>query len=447
MLAAVQSTDGRMPPEDRVLLAVSGGADSMALLHAMAAVATHRIAAVAVFDHGTGAHATAAADVVVGAARRMGLRVVHGRAVRAGRTEAEWRAARWAFLRDMAQRFGARVATAHTADDQLETMVQRWMRGTGTRGLAALAAQSDVVRPLLSVRRAAIRHYCQQHDLRWLEDPANADRRHLRVRLRLDVLPLYEAVDPDFAPGLLALGDRAAAWRAEVEAWAGTWPWQMVAPGVGRIERTEVRGLSAEALALLWPVWCASIGCVLDGPGTTRVVRFTTQDAPAGELQLPDGASLVRRGPWLEARSAAITAVYRAARVQESVPVRVGEEWTWPGWRLTPVTDVVELQAQAHDASAAHSADWAAFPRGAVGVLRRWTAGDHVQHAAAGASRGISRYLSEAGVPRLDRRGWPVVEFAGAVVWVPGVCRGTRAAPSRSGRSDYVWYRCVRAYP
>lgn len=428
-----------------MLLAVSGGADSMALLHAMATVAPSRIVAVAVFDHGTGAYASAAADVVVREAQRLGLRVVHGRAERAGRSEAEWRAARWAFLRDIAHQFEARVVTAHTADDQLETIVQRWMRGTGARGLAALAAASDVVRPLLSVRRPALRHYCQQHRIPWLDDPANTDRRHLRVRLRLDILPLYEAAQPNFAHGLLALGDRAAAWRAEVEAWAGTWPFQRLAPGVGRIERAAVRGLSEDALALLWPVWCASIGCVLDGPGTTRLVRFTMHDAPAGELQLPDGASVVRRGLWLEARSAAVSAVQRAARVHAPVPVRVGDEWTWPGWRLTPVADAAEVLVR--DASAAGAADWAAFPRGAVGVLRRWAAGDHVDGARTGASRGVSRYLSEMGIPRLDRRGWPVVEFAGAVVWVPGVCRGARAAPSRSGRSDYVWYRCVRAYP
>jgi tRNA(Ile)-lysidine synthase len=327
----------------------------------------------------------------------------------------------------------------------METIVQRWLRGTGARGLAALAAPSASVRPLLAVHRAALRAYCEHRGLPFVDDPANEDRRHLRVRLRLDLLPLYEQLQPGFADAMRAIGARAARWRAEVDAWAATFPWQVVALGVGRIDRARVQPLSNEALQLLWPAWCATVGVVLDGPGTTRLVRFTTGDAPAGELQVANGASVVRRGRWLEVRNASVTADYRAAREQCALQVRVGDVWTWPGWRFEPIS--AQGGETRDHATPETAAQWAAFPRDAVVTLRRWQEGDHVHGAPDGASRGVSRYLSEAGIPRRDRRGWPVIVLDGTVEWVPEVCRGIRAAPSRSGRSDFVWYRCVRAHP
>src|SRR4051812_41390700 len=112
-----------------LLLAVSGGLDSMVLLDAFAEVVPSRIAAVATFDHGTGAHATRAARLVVREARRRGLSVVTGRlseqrpASNRGGLEAMWRAARHGFLADVARARGAKVVTAHTRDDQIETVL------------------------------------------------------------------------------------------------------------------------------------------------------------------------------------------------------------------------------------------------------------------------------------------------------------------------------------
>src|SRR5579862_9369880 len=139
----------------RLVLAVSGGTDSMALLDAAAHVARSRVAAVATFDHGTGEPARQAAALVADAAMARNLRVVVGQASTIGRTEAEWRAARWSFLRDVARSSHASIVAAHTRDDQIETVVMRIMRSAGARGLAGLYADSDVIRPLLDVPREA----------------------------------------------------------------------------------------------------------------------------------------------------------------------------------------------------------------------------------------------------------------------------------------------------
>ncbi|MFL5620569.1 MAG: ATP-binding protein, partial [Gemmatimonadaceae bacterium] len=136
-----------------LLLAVSGGLDSMTLLDAMAASAPERVAAVASFDHASGPHSARSVAHVRSEARRRGFRVVTGRmpahADRSNGVEAMWRSARHRFLSEAAAACGARVATAHTRDDQIETVLLRAMRGASARGLAGLAAPGPIARPFL----------------------------------------------------------------------------------------------------------------------------------------------------------------------------------------------------------------------------------------------------------------------------------------------------------
>src|SRR5262249_13520651 len=132
-------------PRERVVLAVSGGLDSMALLDATASALGSSRFLVATYDHGTGVAAKAACELVERAAAVRGIECVVGRArVPLRRSEAAWRDARLAFLRDVARAKGATVATAHTVDDQIETVLMRVMRDAGPRGMAGLLAPSGV---------------------------------------------------------------------------------------------------------------------------------------------------------------------------------------------------------------------------------------------------------------------------------------------------------------
>jgi len=430
----------RLPHDARPLvLAVSGGGDSMALLHAMARWGRDRVATVATFDHGTGTHARDASDLVAAESRRLGLPVVRQRALRPGRNEAQWRDARWAFLHRVATAHRARVATAHTQDDQLETMVQRWLRDAGARGLAALAARGPVVRPWLLLRRAQLDAFREARGIAMVADPANLDRRHQRVRVRHDLLPLYEQVDPGFRAAMLALGERAAEWREDVDRLIARLPWSEVADGVWQLERRSVADWSETQLGVVWPALLAGLGITLSGEGTRRLIRFTIGESRAGELRLPPGVLVVRRGDCLEVRVGKATLASDAARASIARTGIVGTHIRWPGWRIAPLPSP--------PAQPGHllPPDWAAFPAGGVLEIRRWQAGDRICTLAAPAGRRISRYLAECGVPRLDRRGWPVVLLDGNVVWVPGICRGL-AAPHRSGRSDLIWYRSEREF-
>jgi tRNA(Ile)-lysidine synthase len=178
------------PPGSTVACAVSGGADSLALL-ALASAAGLRATAVHV-DHGLRVGSDTEAGVVSEAARRFGtgFRGLRVEVAPGPNLEARARTARYLAL-------PAGVLTGHTADDQAETMLANLLRGAGRDGLAGMrpASSADRVRrPLLELRRAETRGLCVELGLEPVEDPSNRDRRFVRNRIRHEVLPLLAEV-------------------------------------------------------------------------------------------------------------------------------------------------------------------------------------------------------------------------------------------------------------
>jgi tRNA(Ile)-lysidine synthetase-like protein len=188
---------------DGIAVAVSGGVDSLALLHALRTLAAPRgwRLEVITVDHGMRPDSAADAAFVVDHAKTLGLRPHSVRIVtadleahRTAGPEGAARAARYQALAETAAGAGCRfVATGHTMDDQAETVLLQLLRGAGPEGLGAMAVRDGwLLRPLLGVRRAETRDCCRALDLVWREDPSNADQRLLRNAVRLRVLPLLE---------------------------------------------------------------------------------------------------------------------------------------------------------------------------------------------------------------------------------------------------------------
>lgn len=418
--------------DDPVVLAVSGGRDSMALMHAFAQWAPHRVAVVATFDHATGGYASEAAALVVAEGQRLGFAVVRERATTAGTSEAAWRAARWRFLRRVGRAQCASIATAHTRDDQVETVVMRLLRGTGARGLAALAAASPVLRPWLAATRNEVASWAALHHVRVLDDPTNASRRFLRSRVRHDLLPALEKANPGFGAAMLAIGERAAAWRCEVDAYLDRCGLTGLGAQELRVPAAVVQSTSDAGRAVLWQALFARVGVALDARGTRALVRFTTSQRRGAFVSLAGGAVAmhygVGRADWFELRGRG--------------PSPSGAEWQGE-WRRLPQRFGPWRWRQFTPATAEEMADPACFamPASASVVVRAWRAGDRIRTVSAAAGRRVARYFSDAHVPALDREGWPVVLDADAMVWVPGICRSV-AAPHWPGRPDLIWYRC-----
>lgn len=280
-----------------VVLAVSGGIDSAVMLAAASRLKTRARAKmiVATFDHGTGRAAGRAAALVARESARLGIPCVTGRASTVGTREEEWRRARWTFLERVAARHNASVVTAHTRDDQVETVFMRILRDAGPRGLAGLYADSEVIRPFIDLRREAIAEYADAHRVKHVEDPSNLDRKHLRNRIRLDLLPSITRRNPGFSDELLALARASAAWRRSLEDIASSVDSTPAVDGVLRIDRSSLKGFDNESLRVLWPALAARASVVMDRRGTHRAAEFTIKGATGGAIQLSGGVEIVMR--------------------------------------------------------------------------------------------------------------------------------------------------------
>ncbi len=301
-----------------LLVAVSGGVDSMSLAHGLAAL--DRPLALAHVHHSLrGAEADADRDFVREQARRLGVpfrsRRVDPRARRASASASRSRPTlqeaarrlRYDALRGVARELGARtVATAHTLDDQAETVLLRLLRGTGPDGLggipetAPLGPGVRVVRPLLAVSRAEVLEFARARGVEWREDPTNDSPAYARNRLRHEWLPgLSEAFNPRL---LRAIGNLAEAQRRESE-WLEQ---QLDLEARRRFTREAAGGLCIvpdgwselpEALARRLArraLHCCGAGREVSRVHLERMLEFLRRGRPGQRIELPSGLVLTR---------------------------------------------------------------------------------------------------------------------------------------------------------
>ena len=218
------TTEIELPKDARILVATSGGPDSMALLDVLAklrdavgfSLVAHGV------DHGLRADASKELDVAEAHAKRLGVAFgrTRVRVAPGGNVQARARDARHAALAVAKKKTRASfIATAHHADDRAETVLIRVLRGAGPSGLAVLPAiDGALIRPLIRATRADVTLHLERHAVPFMQDPSNDDARYLRTRVRRDVLPLLASLDPNVVPHLCALADDLSALRDRSDA-------------------------------------------------------------------------------------------------------------------------------------------------------------------------------------------------------------------------------------
>ena len=376
---------------DRVIVAVSGGPDSMALLHVLWE-ARERLGLaleVAGVDHGLRSAAAGELDFVE--ARAVALELPFTRlAVEVTRRGAGLQdAARQARLGALAalaiERGARRVALGHQADDQAETVLYRMVRGTGLTGLGGIPYQREpFIRPLLDVRRAEILRYLRRRSIPFVEDPSNADLRFARARVRHRYLPMLAEENPRVAEALVALA--AAARDRGQAAPDGLALSRRVAAAVDRL---RARGGSA----------------ALDVAGGRRVefsygaVRVATRQ-PARRPAAPRAPAVIA-GPG----------VYR-----------------WAVGALDVKEGAAEGGPESEGGAAEFDANLLDWPL----TLRSRKTGDRMCPRGGRGSRKLSDLMIDAKIARGARASLPVVTSArGELLFVPGCAR--RRSPGRAG--------------
>ncbi len=303
---AVLQQAGYRPEAGALIVAISGGADSSAALHAVATLAARwreRIVG-AWFDHrmrgGAASHAERAA--VRRLSEHCGVRLREGAANMPLRSEAAARMGRYRWLGELARAEGAAaVVTGHTYEDQVETVILRLLRGAGLAGLRGMAAVDPwplgegppVLRPLLRSTHAEVLAYCDAAGIRHVEDETNRSERFLRNRVRWELRPLLRELNSGAERHLVAVAEEARdAYRALLDA-AGLDPRAEALSCAALRSAGPAAGLAATA------AWLAARGVSVD----RRVARQATRLAERG------AGSLAVRGGSLEVRDGALRLV------------------------------------------------------------------------------------------------------------------------------------------
>jgi len=422
-------------PGERVGVAVSGGPDSVLLLDFMQHLAREMgllLATVHFNHHLRGAESDEDERFVGERADELGIEFIRGEAnvsqvarEKHKNLEATARELRYRFFFSLVNQGRLnKVATAHTAHDQAETVLLRLLRGAGTRGLSGVypILEGKVVRPFLNLLRPEIEAEVEKRKLRCRSDSSNRDPRFRRNKIRMELLPRLEKdYNPDIVRLLKALADRARDEEAYLEQQARerAKPWRV---HEGREERIPLRPLCEFPPAIERRVLRQMIVAVR---GNLRGVTHTHIEALrrfAAEAQ--SGRSLVLPGGLVARRDFdCLIVAPHPPELEESgfsFPVEVPGGISVPRLGLTFRFKIVEAGdcGRAYNNTEMAGLDPRKLPGGLV--LRNWRPGDRFQPLGSGKACKLKELLRQRKIPLGQRKLWPVLGSGKEIVWVQG---------------------------
>jgi tRNA(Ile)-lysidine synthase len=419
-------------PGQRVGVAVSGGADSVALLRCLL---EHRpklgiVLSVVHVHHGIRQASEEESAFVAELAATYNLPfhlhrtdAVSAAATRHETLEEAARNLRYAFFRQLIadERIDA-IATAHTLDDQAETVLHKLLRGAWTEGLSGIhpvvaVERGSILRPILETPRAAIEEWLLELRQPWREDASNQDLAHTRNRIRLQLLPLLRTFNPQIAAQLARLAtisaDEEAYWQGELNRLLPL----LLLPGKptrggGRsssthpeaeavaMEHARLRDLHPAAARRVLRAAARRLGARLNFEHTEQLLAMAQSEGGrgGGKLNLPGGITVER-----SLREIRLT--------RTSSPTAPGLEHAFliPGEIVAPEYG---LRLRGESAAAGGSSVQA--------TLRPWRAGDRVTLKHSRAPKKVAEVLDRLRVLGAERKNWPVVEAKGKIVWMRG---------------------------
>ncbi|MFY0545791.1 tRNA lysidine(34) synthetase TilS [Brevibacillus sp. H7] len=451
MLTSVQrhiEQEKLLLPGETVIVGVSGGNDSIALLHILRSLNQHyqygwKLHAVHLNHCFRGEESSQDAAYVASFCREIDVPChlferdvpAYMRETGLGAQEAS-RELRYGIYRQVAKQCGAaKVALAHHADDQVETILFRLLRGTRLNGLTGMPqrrwlvhGQVEVVRPLLSIRRRELEEYCRQNGLEPREDSSNRSRKYKRNLLRLDVMPLLETVNERYREHILALAEAVREdeeylqkqSRAALEQVILEQKQNHIAISRDKFQTCDV-ALQRRMITLILSYLSRQFEW--SSQHVEAVLRMMEGVHPSAVLHLPD--RLVARRMY-----------ERVSFSRDGKDKETGDfcyEVAVPGsvW-------IAESGIAVHTSYLPHEPEWGKLPRfaavfdadrlsGSLRVRNR-KPGDRLALFGSGSVKKLKELLIDAKIPKACRERLPVFVAGEEVIWVPGV-RRSAAAP------------------
>ena len=460
-------------PGDRIGVAVSGGADSVALLRLLQNIRQDLGITLLVlhFDHMLrGEDSTADAQFVKDLARELHLEfvgtsqdVAASAALQGWNLEDAARRLRYAFFeRICATGKATRIAVAHTAQDQAETVLAHLIRGTGPSGLAAIyPTVGSVIRPLLEIERQDLRDYLKSLHQPWREDATNRDSKRLRARIREQLIPMLEE---NFAPTIVShLGELARLSREQQLFWSAIVEDRFRAHAQSSGDITAVRckdllspielnfalsqssssrnashttSFRALTEGLIRRLYQSVRGDRKDltAEHVEQVIRLATRHSSGRHLELPGGVIVGRSFDQLifsrgkhprSLRRNETRAQLDTYNYPVSLPNRGAAVVSVPELGSCFRLKVIDWILQPSDTKSAGQALDADLLRGSL-ILRNWRPGDAYRPHGRRHIQKLKQMFLKDRVPGRERGRWPVLECEGRVIW-------TRGMPPASG--------------
>lgn len=414
---------GMLSPDQRLGVAVSGGADSVCLLHVLHALAPRWNLHLSVIhvDHGIrGAASAADAEFVAQLARSFALPFhLHRADVPAIKDNLEQaaRRVRLEFFRELVESGNVdRIATGHTRSDQAETVLYRLLRGSGLAGLSGIrpVTEQGIIRPLLYATREEVRGWLEEHAIGWREDESNENRSFERNRIRHELLPLLRRdYNPQVDDALANVADLARNEEAVREE---------------ETSRRMVRDAIEAAKGDLRQIEFGHIEAIL------KLARSTEG---RGQVQVP-GVHVKRSFEWMRF----VPAGSDVTSVILRVPIDPPQTIEIPGGGGRIQFEIIDRQAEAPGRcdSLVEELDWQqihANPAvgGLVLELRNWRPGDHYRRVGQTHEQKLKFMFQEARVPIWERRVWPVLAVNERIVWCRSFGPAAEFVPQGSTRT------------
>lgn len=397
-----------LAPGDRVIVAVSGGPDSVCLFHALREL-NIPIAGVTHVNHKLRGEASEEDQRFVEAmAAAAGVPFfLRAGAVTKGNLEQAARRIRYTWWAEMIRGgFAEKIATGHTRDDQAETVLFRLLRGSGPAGLAGIlpVTEEGIIRPLLEASRAEVETYLRERGIRWREDASNQDPRFARNRIRHELLPqLAREWNPRVAEVLAHTADIAreeeAWWRGEIARIAGNLLY-------ARDGATELRASALAALpkAVSRRLIRFKLG-PLDFEHVERILDLAAKAQGEGRLELP-GVLAIRSFDWMRWSAPGPAAEPEPVEIQP--PARI----PWPGGFVC--FEVSETTTGTKPCARLKLCTQHSPLR--LG-LRAWRAGDRYRPAGRSSENAIQSMFQRDRVPSWRRESWPIVTDGARILW------------------------------